>query len=273
MLQNLVLVSLLGYAALCLIVYVFQSRLVYFPEIGRELTISPRAAGLAFEEVWLEAEGGVRLHGWYVPNAEANGVALLLHGNAGSIALRIDWLRMFHDLGYASLVIDYRGFGRSSGSPSEQGTYADARAAWSHLTAVRGWKATDIVLVGESLGGAVAAQLATSMPARALVLQSTFTSVPDLAAQIYWFLPVRWLSRFRYDTRENLARVAMPVLVAHSRDDEIVPYSHGLALYETAPAPKAFVEMRGGHNDAFLFSRGEWVEALGRFLASARRAW
>ena len=142
----LVLVAALGYAALCALVYAFQSRMVYFPQIGRELNVDPRNVGLAFEDVWLDADESVRLHGWYVPRADAKGLVLLLHGNAGSVALRLDWLRMFHNLGYASFIVDYRGFGRSTGSPSEQGTYADAHVAWGHLTGVRGWKASDIVV-------------------------------------------------------------------------------------------------------------------------------
>src|SRR5690606_12735271 len=142
--------------------------------------------------------------GWFVGRPEPKGVALILHGNAGSIALRLDWLRMFHDLGYARFIIDYRGYGRSSGTPTEQGTYEDARLAWSHLVTERGFAARDIVLFGESLGGAIAAHVAARETPRALVLHSTFTSIPDLAAQIYRFLPVRWLSRFRYDTRAHL---------------------------------------------------------------------
>src|SRR5690606_6810212 len=120
---------------------------------------------------------------------------------------------------------------------------------------------------GESLGGPIAAYLAAREPARALILHSTFTSIPDIAAEVYPFLPVRWISRFRYDTQSHLREAACPVLVAHSPRDEIVAYSHGRRLYETARAPKAFIELAGGHNDGFIFRRREWVDALARFLA------
>jgi len=272
MLLNIAMLLAAAYGAIVLLVFVFQARLIYFPDVGRDILLSPRTVGLEFDDVWLDASPGVRLHGWFVHRAQPKGVALILHGNAGSIALRTDWLRMFHELGYASLIIDYRGYGRSTGSPSEQGTYEDARAAWDHLTRDKGWASRDIVIVGESLGGAVAAELASRTTARALVLQSTFTSVPDLATQLYPFLPVRWLSRFDYGTLAYLRAVAVPVLVAHSPADEIVPFSQGRALYEQAREPKRFIELSGGHNEGFIFVRREWIDALAAFLDQARPA-
>jgi fermentation-respiration switch protein FrsA (DUF1100 family) len=220
---------------------------------------------------------------------------LIFHGNAGNISHRLDYLRMFHGLGYATLIIDYRGYGRSTGSPSEAGTYRDAVAAWRHLTEQRGIAGSDIVLFGESLGAAVASWLATqvsripdpssegrrdarasSLPLgegsgvretpRALVLASAFTSVPDLGAQVYWFLPVRLISRFRYDNLANVAEIKAPVLIAHSREDEIVPFAHGERLYQAARDPKQFLTLRGGHNEGFIFARDEWIRALAGFL-------
>lgn len=269
MLTTLALVCAGGYLLLVLLLFLFQAKLIYFPEVGREAAVTPLAAGLEFEEVWLDVAPDARIHGWYVPAPRPRGVALILHGNAGSIAQRIDWLRMFHRLGYASFIIDYRGYGRSSGTPSEAGTYADAAAAWGHLVQARGWKARDIVMVGESLGGAVAAHQAARHPPRALILQSTFTSIPDLAAELYRFVPVRWISRFRYDTRARMAEISAPVLVAHSRGDELVPYTHGEALYTAARGVKRFVELHGGHNEAALFGREEATQALARFLDAA----
>ena len=265
-LANVALLVAIVYGALLALLYVFQSRLLYFPELGRDLPATPRAVGLVFEDVWLDVEPQVRLHAWYVPHARAKGTALILHGNAGSIALRLDWLRMFHELGYASLVIDYRGYGRSTGSPSERGTYADAQAAWNHLVHVRGVDPGDVVILGESLGGAIAAWLAARTAPRALILQSAFTSVPDVAAGIYPFFPVRWISRFSYDTRAFVSACSAPVFVAHSRGDEIIPYEHGRSLYAAAREPKGFLELSGGHNEGFIFARPAWVEALAAFL-------
>jgi hypothetical protein len=271
-LANVAVLVAIAYAAIVLLLFVFQSRLLYFPEIGRDVLTTPRAAGLEFEEVWLDVEPGVRLHGWFVPRAQPKGVALVLHGNAGSIASRIDWLRMFHELGYAAFVIDYRGYGRSTGSPTEQGTYADAQAAWDYLVRTRGWQPGNIVVLGESLGGAIAASLVARTAPRALILQSAFTSVPDVAAVVYPIFPVRWISRFKYPTRAYLREISAPVFVAHSRGDEIIPFSHGQALYEQAREPKRFLELSGGHNDGFIFVRREWIEALAAFLEQAARA-
>ncbi|HET9664080.1 MAG TPA: alpha/beta hydrolase [Burkholderiales bacterium] len=247
-------------------VFFFQSSLIYYPHIGREMMATPRTHGLDYEELEIPTDDGEKLAGWWVPSAQPRGTALIFHGNAGNISHRIDYLRMFNRLGYSSLIIDYRGYGRSTGSPSEEGTYRDGLAAWRHLTEQRGIPARDIVLFGESLGGAVASWLAVRHAPRALVLASTFTSVPDLGAEIYWFLPVRLISRFNYDTLANLAQISAPVLVAHSRGDEIVPFAHGKRLYAAAHEPKRMLELSGGHNDGFIFVREEWVRALADFL-------
>lgn len=256
----------IAYACVVALVFLFQSQLVYYPGIGREMAVTPQAHGLAFEAVEVVTEDGERLHAWWVPAEHARGTVLILHGNAGNISHRIDYLQMFHRLGYSTFIVDYRGYGRSTGSPSEEGTYRDALASWRHLTEQRGVRPGDIVLYGESLGAAVASWLAVRHPPRALVLASAFTSATDLGAQVYWFLPVRLISRIGYDNLANLGKIRAPVLIAHSRDDEIVPFSHGERLFAAAGEPKAFLEMRGGHNSAFVFAREEWVSALSAFL-------
>ena len=278
-LLNVLVAVVLGYALLVGIVFVTQERLVYFPDIGREIAITPKAYGLDFESVQIATEDGEKLHSWWVPMERPRGTVLLFHGNAGSIAARVDYLLMFHRLGYSTLIIDYRGYGQSTGKPSEAGTYRDAEAAWRWLTATRGIKAADIVLFGESLGGAVASWLAARVPLltepaasrpgvapRALILASTFTSVPDLGSEVYPFLPVRWISRIGYDNRANLQAAQVPVLIAHSPRDELIPYAHGRRLFDAARQPKQFLELAGGHNDGFIFMRESWVQALRDFL-------
>jgi hypothetical protein len=255
-----------AYAGLGLTLFALQSSMVYYPEIGREMVATPRQAGLDYEDLKLVTADGVSLHGWFVPGAQSRGTVLFLHGNAGNISHRLDSLLMFHRLGYSTLIIDYRGYGNSGGKPSEQGTYQDAEAAWRHLTEARKIPPETIVLFGESLGGAVAAWLAARHRPGALVIASGFTSVPDLAAKFYPFLPVRWLSRFDYDTRAYLRTVEAPVFVAHSPEDEIIPYRHGRALYDAAKVPRQFLELSGGHNEGFIFVRESWVQALGEFL-------
>ena len=257
----------IAYAGLTGLLYLNQERMVFLPEIGgREYAGTPQALGLAFEDVTLRTEDGETLAAWYVPASRPRGAVLFCHGNAGNISHRLDFLLMFHRMGYSTLIFDYRGYGRSSGRPTEAGTYRDARAGWDYLVAVQGIAPGKVVLYGESLGGAVAARLAEQTDPGALVLASAFTSVPDLGAEIYPFLPVRGLARIRYDTRDSLTRVRAPVLVAHSPGDEIVPFSHGEALYQAASEPKAMLRLAGGHNDGFIFMREAWRARLGEFL-------
>lgn len=265
---NFLLAMAIAYVATAALVFLFQSRLVYFPQVEREFHTTPKAAGLVHEDVALKTSDGVSLHAWWISAPEAKGAVLLFHGNAGNISHRIGYATMFVRLGYSVLLVDYRGYGKSGGVPHEEGTYLDAQAAWDHLAATRGFPARDIVIFGESLGGGVASWLAARHTPRALVLASTFKSVPDLGAEVYWWLPVRLLARIRYDNLSRITAIAVPVLIAHSKEDEIIPYAHGRALFEAARQPKSFLILSGGHNDGFIYAREEWVAALRSFLTS-----
>ena len=267
MVWKVALIVILSYAALVGCVYLAQGSLLYFPNIAREHAATPAMYGLPYEDVPVATEDGETLHAWWVPAENARGAVLLFHGNAGNISHRIEYARMFRTLGYGTLLVDYRGYGKSTGSPSEEGTYRDALASWRWLTGTRGLSGADIVVFGESLGGAVACWLAAREKVRALVLASTFTSVPDLGAEVYRFLPVRLISRFKYNTQACLSDVNVPVLVVHSPRDDIVPYAHGKKLFAAAREPKEFLEIAGGHNDGFVFMRPAWVSALGEWLA------
>lgn len=269
-LQTLVAIAL-AYAAVVVLVWFIQPRLVYFPNVGREIVVTPKAVGLDFQPVEIRTEDGERLGAWWVPVEKPRGTVLLFHGNAGNISHRLDYLQMFHRLRYSTLIFDYRGYGQSTGTASEEGTYRDAAAAWRWLTQTRGISPGSIVLYGESLGGAVASWLAARELPRALVLASTFTSAVDLGAEVYFFLPVRLISRFSYDNRAHLRTVRAPVLVVHSRGDDIVPFAHSEAVFAAAREPKKFLELAGGHNDGFVFMRPEWIAALDEFLARAEQ--
>ena len=254
------------YGGLALLLAVFQSHLVFYPGTGREMIATPAQMGLPYEDIHLKTPDGVSLHGWYISAGQSRGTVLFLHGNAGNISHRLDSIEMFHRLGYSTLIFDYRGYGNSGGTPTEQGTYRDAEAAWRYLTEQRRIPSCRVVLFGESLGGAVAAWLAAREKPATLVIASGFTSVPDLGQKLYPYLPVRWLARIRYDTRESLRAVTAPVLIAHSPEDDIVPFEHGQALFAAANPPKQFLELAGGHNDGFIFMREAWVRVLGDFL-------
>ncbi len=273
MIVKVITVIAVAYAAMLGLVLLFQPRLIYFPMKGN-YSLTPQARGLAFEAVTLNTDDSERLAAWWIPapkSAPARGTVLLLHGNAGNISHRIDYARMFFGLGCNTLLVDYRGYGESSGQPSEEGTYRDAKAAWVWLTVTQNVRTPDIVIFGESLGGGPATWLAAQHPPRALILASAFTSIPDLGTEVYPWIPVRWLARIHYNNLANLERIKVPVLIAHSPDDEIIPYVHGRRLHAAAHEPKAFLELSGGHNEGFVFARPEWVAAVRAFLEPLAR--
>ncbi len=257
--------SLAIYVAFAGFLFLFQSHYVYYPE--RILSTDPGNVGLPFENVSFETADRVRLSGWFIPHQNARGVILFCHGNAGNISHRLDSIQIFHQLGLDVFIFDYRGYGQSEGKPSESGTYQDVAAAWHYLVAVSQLPPNRIIVFGRSLGGAVAAWQARTHKPGLLVLESTFTSVPDLASQMYPYLPVRLLSRFKYDTREYLEGVACPVLIVHSRDDEMMPFGHGQQLFAAASEPKRFLEISGSHNEGFIISGKHYQEGLNAFIS------
>ncbi len=267
-LLTLLLIAAAVYLLLIAQLYFLQHRMVFLANLpGRELTATPADLGLAFEEVSLTAADGVRLHGWFVPAPGARTTLLFLHGNAGNISHRLDSIAIFHELGLDTLIIDYRGYGRSEGRPSEAGTYRDAAAAWEHLVRERGVDPRRIVVFGRSLGGAVAARLAAERPAAALIIESCFSSALDMARALYPWLPARLITRLDYPVAADVARGGRPVLVVHSRDDEIIPFAMGEAIYRAARGPRELLELRGDHNGGFLRDRTRYRDALGAFIA------
>ncbi|MCK8515507.1 alpha/beta hydrolase [Methylonatrum kenyense] len=267
MLKILLLGLALAYLVPLVLLYLFQDRLAHLPGVpGRELTATPERIGLDYEDVTLETPDGLRLHGWFLPHEKPRGTLLFLHGNAGNISHRLDSLEIFHELGLEVLIIDYRGYGQSEGRPSEPGLQQDARVALDYLLEERGRGADEIAVFGRSLGGALAAGVAAEEALAGVIVESAFTSAPDLAAELYPIYPVRWLARLEYDTRAALAESRTPVLVIHSPEDEIIPFAHGERLYQAAPEPKSFLELRGDHNTGFLRNRERYMDGLDAFL-------
>ena len=256
-----------GYGLLVAITFLSQQRLLYLPNVpGRELTATPAGIGLDYEDVYIETADGVRLHGWYI-GAPSSRVLLFFHGNAGNISHRLASLRQFHELGLSILIIDYRGYGQSEGRTSEPGLQKDAEAAWQYLTEVRDVAPGDIVLFGRSLGGSVAAWLAAGREPAALIVESSFTSIPDIASELYPWLPVRWLTRMQHATRDYVRDADCPVLVVHSRTDEIIPVSHGERIFEAAGERRRLLKLEGGHNDAFITDEARYLAGLSSFLS------
>jgi len=245
----------------------FEHSQVYHPD--RVLTATAAALGRPFEDVLFKASDGIELNGWFFPastnSLRAHLAMLVCHGNAGNIGDRLDTCVALLATGVNVFVFDYRGYGRSQGRPSEEGTYRDAQAACQWLRQKR-FPGTNIIVFGESLGGGIAAELVTRETVGGLVLQSTFTSIPDMGAELFPWLPVRWLATIRYDTHSKLPRLHVPVLVMHSPTDELVRFHHGKANFAAANQPKLFWELRGDHNDP-LADTQHFIAGLEKFLA------
>ena len=267
-LRRLLALAALAYLVVCVILYVAQPRLVYFP--SREYGLTPDDIGLAFEDLTLTTSDGLALAAWYVPHPSPAGTALFCHGNAGNMSNRLVTVQTLHALGYNVLLFDYRGYGRSEGSPDEQGTYLDAEAAWRYLTQTRGESPQSLIIMGRSLGGAVAIELATRHEPAALVVESTFTCLADVAAVHYRCVPVRILTRYHYDSAAKVAGLRCPKLFLHATDDELVPIELGRHLYEAAAPPKRFVETPGDHNSGGFTYSAQYTEQLGAFLSAVR---
>ena len=259
------------YAGFSLMLYVLQDRLVFLPHMpGRELDATPQVIRLDYEDAWIDTADGERLHSWYIPADDARGTVLFFHGNAGNISHRMESILIFNRLGLNVLIVDYRGYGQSSGKPGEQGSYRDARAAWDYLVGQRRLPPERIVIFGRSLGGGVGAWLASQpgVEPAGVIIESSFSSGVDMGKRLYPMLPVRLITRINYPVREYITAVRAPVLVVHSRDDEIIPFDMGRAIYQAAPEPKTFFEMGGDHNAGFWISRERYVPALDEFLGS-----
>lgn len=257
--------ALAGYIAVGVYLVAMESRLVFHPE--RVLAANPLQRGMAFEDVHLQAADGERLHGWFIPHPAARLTVLFFHGNAGNLTSCLDTFAILHRIGVNVFAIDYRGYGQSSGSPSEAGTYLDAEAAWQHLIAARGLDPARILIFGRSLGGGVATWLAAKVRAAGVVLESTFSSMPEVAQRLYPYVPVRWLARTRYDNMGRINDINVPILFIHSSEDELVPLTHGERLYEHFRGTKALHVIKGRHADGYMMSGELYVSALLRFFA------
>jgi fermentation-respiration switch protein FrsA (DUF1100 family) len=223
------------------------------------------------QDISLSTADGVKLHAWWLPKSDARGAVLFLHGNAGNLSSRGSLMSVLrHELGESVLIVDYPGYGKSEGSPSEAGCYAAADAAYDWLTNAQKIPSESLIIFGASLGGGVAVDLASRKPHRALVLAKTFTSMPDVAQTVMPFFPVRWVMRNRFDSLGKLDLCKRPIFIAHGDADTLIPFSQGERLYQAAHEPKQFLRLPGGdHNDPLPDA---FFVALKQFLAKSAAA-
>ncbi len=248
----------------------FENSRVYHP--SRELEATGAELGRPFEDVFFKSSDGVDLNGWFYPSSASSPtdgfVFLNCHGNGGNISHRLGLYRALLETGASVFSLDYRGYGRSKGKPSEEGTYRDAQAAYRWLRE-KGFAAKNIIVYGESLGGGIATELCLREETGGLILQSTFTSLPEIGAELYPWLPVRLVGKIKYDTRGKLSRLKIPLLVMHSREDGLIGFKHAERNFAAANQPKFFAELRGDHNDASWEVPG-FEEAIEKFLDTVK---
>ena len=277
-LRGLILV-VLACVTIAIAMVFFEDSLIYFPSKypeGRwDTSLLTEGFPGTVDDHFFDTSDGHRLHGWWARPAEGglgtgDMVLLFFHGNAGNLSDRAEFMMRLVRLPVQVFMVDYRGYGRSEGRPSEQGLYRDADAGWRYLTRDRGVLPTQIVVFGKSLGGAVGVDLASRVKPAGLIVQSSFTSVPDMAAHHYPVIP-RALIRTRMDSLSKIAAVRAPKLHIHSKADEIVPYKFGVRLYEAAPKPKRFHEVEGArHNETAELGGPPYFEAIRSFVADCQ---
>jgi fermentation-respiration switch protein FrsA (DUF1100 family) len=240
-----------------------EQKSLYFP--FKTIEATPKAIGLDYEDITVTTGDGVQLTGWFIPTERSRATLLLSHGNGGNISHRLDKIKTLNDLNLDILIYDYRGYGRSAGRPSEDGLYRDAQSMYDYLRNEKMVPPQKIVAYGESLGGAVSIDLAGKNEVGGLIIESSFTSIHDMAKSVFLYVPEFFLSS-RFDSLEKIKRINIPKLIMHSVEDEIVPYKLGKRLFDNTPEPKAFVEIKGGHNDGFLVSGEVYIKGIDEFV-------
>jgi fermentation-respiration switch protein FrsA (DUF1100 family) len=241
----------------------FEKSNLYFPL--RHLDGTPADIGLEYEDVNITTGDGVEIHGWFVPARYPRATVIFSHGNGGNISHRLAKLQILNRLGLSLLIYDYRGYGMSKGSPDEEGLYLDAEAVYDYLINRRKVNPGDIILFGESLGAAVSADLALKHDVKGIIIEEGFPSVKAVARHYFPFIP-HFIYKSKYDSQEKLKDMKIPKLIFHSIDDEIIPYGMGKRLFDAAAEPKEFIELRGGHNDAFMVSEDEFIRGIDSFI-------
>jgi len=252
-----------GLIVAVVLIRVLENRLIFYPPHYPDGFVPPQSYGLHPEEIWISAEDGVKLNAWYFPGANSPRALLCFHGNAENIGYGLSRIKVLSRLGTNILALDYRGYGKSEGSPDEVGIYRDADAAYRYLVEARGFEPQNIVIYDQSLGGAVAIDLASRRACGGLIVESAFTSVREMARRVLVIPFLEYAAKSRFDSVTKIAAVRAPILVIHGASDEVIPFSMGQKLYEAAPEPKWFFPVeRAGHNDVFIVGGEEYLARM-----------
>lgn len=240
----------------------FERMNVWIPRY--ELVADPAQAGFQYEEIFLTTPDHIKIHCWYIPHENAKGCLLFCHGNMGNISHRMESIRQFHSLEMNVMIFDYRGYGISEGRLSEQGTYTDAETAYHWLKERE--PGLPIVIFGRSMGAAIATEIAARVDANALIFESGFLSIKAMGKELFPWFPVWWFNTVQYESLSKIHKINMPLLVIHSPDDDLVPYSHGKQIFDAAHEPKQFINLKGTHNEGHFLYEDEYLQNITSFL-------
>jgi len=261
--MKIILSIAVGLILLFIFIRFLEYKSLYSPLSRIEAT--PKDVDIDYEDVAVTTTDGIRISGWFIPAQNPRATLLFCHGNGGNISHRLEKLRMFNFLGLNVFIFDYRGYGQSKGSPSERGLYLDAEAAYEYLLREKGLAPQEVIAYGESLGGAVAVDLAARHKLGGVIIEEGFTSSRDMGRVILPFIP-SFIYKSKFDSLKKIKHITAPKLIFHSVNDEIVPFEFGKRLFDEAPEPKEFVQLKGGHNDAFVISEELFMGKLDQFV-------
>ena len=264
LIKSSAIIIIASWLILSFMIFINQKNLIYVPT--NHYMNTPESYDLSYEKHILTTKDGEKINSWFIPHPNPRSTLLFLHGNGGNISTRLDSINIFHQLGLSVFIIDYRGYGNSSGSPSEEGTYIDAETSWLFLRNTKNINAQNIIIYGRSLGGAIAIWLAEKYKSSALIVESSFTSIIDMGRHNYPYLPIGLLAKIRYPSDKRISNIDIPKLFIHSMDDDIVPYKFGKKLFDLASSPKEFLKINGLHNDGFLISGDRYINGIDNFL-------
>ncbi len=261
---GLLVFFILAYAAFLLL---FENKIIFHPSPYPEGFWNPTSLGVPVQDIYFESEDRVKLHAWFIPAPKAVATLLWFHGNAGNLSHRLDNIQRLKRLNLNIFIFDYRGYGRSEGTPDEEGIYKDSRAAYKQVLTMNGVSVDSLFLFGRSLGGICAVETAMNHPASGLILESVFTNSADMSRAIFPFIPLGWAVRSKLDAVGKVPHLKLAKLFLHGTRDEIVPYDLGRKLFEKAGNPKTFYAIEGaGHNDTYILGGVEYFDVLNRFI-------
>lgn len=254
----------LAYVVVTIFMYFYQDKMVFVPT--RNSVMTPDEFGIKFEEVSLRVSEQDSIHGWYFPVDSSAPTILFCYGNAGNKSRRMISIQFFIEQGLNLVIFDYRGYGQSDGKPGETNCYDDVERVYRWLVDEKKISPKKIIIFGRSLGGAIAIELATRVECAGLIVESSFTSIPDMSRLMFPYMFTDQLTKNKFDSIKKIKSVECPLLVTHSVEDDLIPFSMGRKLFEQGAEPKMFFELTGRHNDRDFLRDSAYIQTIKEFV-------